>query len=334
MKRSFRTAIAIAFASLCLCASADATVVTIKIRGAQGGVFPTAINDSGQLVGSYLDKNNRNHGFLRQPDGTLTTFLVPGEPETIPRGISADGVIIGVYYNAQEQPGGFVRATDGSITTFTVPNSFASFPAGMNSAGWIAGSYVRTENGKLRSFLTDPSGATTEFAAPHARKGTAARAVNNSQTIAGVALVQDDKNYPVGFSRSADGTITEFGDPNTGFEVVGINDAGTIAGSDTIYSEGLVRTSDGTITTYQGPNGAYDTRPAAINNAGTIVGSYRTNSDFNFHGYIRTADGTITAFNPIRSLSSTITAINNSGVIAGTYTNKNSGIQHAFVGTP
>jgi hypothetical protein len=39
---------------------------------------------TGVVSGNYIDSNNVNHGFLRAPDGTITTFDVlqagtPGE---------------------------------------------------------------------------------------------------------------------------------------------------------------------------------------------------------------------------------------------------------------
>jgi hypothetical protein len=38
---------------------------------------PGAISVVGTISGNYVDTNGVNHGFLRAPDGTITTFAVP-----------------------------------------------------------------------------------------------------------------------------------------------------------------------------------------------------------------------------------------------------------------
>ena len=99
-----------------------------------------------------------------------------------------------------------------------------------------------------------------------------------------------------GFSRAADGTITNF-------EVSGaastlpwaINAAGTIAGdyntsSDSGY-RGFSRATDGAITTFEAPDaGTGETEGTfaySINTAGDIAGTYRDATGV-FHGYVRT----------------------------------------------
>jgi len=327
MKRTIRTAAIFALASLCLCPSAGAAVVSIEIHGAQS-VVPTAINDSGQVAGMYFTKANTWRGFLRQPDGTLTTFAIPGAFRTVPRGISATGVITGVYA-INVYPGGFVRAVDGTLTIFQVPHGPYVEPFGVNPNGWSVGDFIRNTHSRRRPFLRDPSGAVTEFTIPHASGGTVAKAVNSSQTIAGETLLKGE-SYPRGFVRAADGAITLFGDPD--IYVSGMNDDGTIAGALLLEKKAFVRTSDGTITAFVGPNGPVSTNPFAINNSGTIAGQFDA-GDQTFHGFIRSADGTIAPFDVAGSVDTVITAINNNGVIAGHYYTEK-GTDIGFVGTP
>ena len=77
MTSSSRTAIAVTLLSLCLCTAAHAAFAIIDIPGADG-VSPMAINDKGQVAGSYVDSAGVYHGFLWKPDGTLATFEVAG----------------------------------------------------------------------------------------------------------------------------------------------------------------------------------------------------------------------------------------------------------------
>jgi len=334
MKRSIRTAIATALASFCLCSGADAQLATFSIPGATF-ITPVGINDDGQLTGVYTDASG-GHGFLRQPDGTLTTFDVPvaGTKETLPAGISAAGVITGLY-EGSAQSGGFVRAADGTITTFTVPHARYGFTVGgMNAKGWSVGGYRRLQNahGLFQSFLRRPSGKAAEFTVPGATGGSIATRVNNFQTVAGVALIWHKDHYQ-GFIRTADGTATVFGNPRYRVEVTGINDAGTISGwFQSNPFEGYIRTSDGALTTFLAPNGSKATYANAINNSGTIAGR-AVDSDQVSHGYLRTADGKFKTVDPEGAAGTELLAINNKGVVAGDYVNAD-GAVFGFLGKP
>lgn len=78
------------------------------------GTFPGAINPEGTIAGVYTDANNENHGFLRAPDGTFTTFdplgAGPGDFQgTFPLGINAEGEVTGYYIDANNVGHGFLR---------------------------------------------------------------------------------------------------------------------------------------------------------------------------------------------------------------------------------
>jgi hypothetical protein len=60
------------------------------------------------------------------------------------------------------------------------------------------------------------------------------------------------------------------------------------------------------------------TAPAGINPAGVIAGSYQDASG-TFHGFLRVADGTITAFDPSGSLQTISSGINPAGTIIGNF---------------
>jgi hypothetical protein len=47
-------------------------------KGAGQGTAPQSINFEGEIAGLYLDKNSVYHGFVRTPDGHITTFDAPG----------------------------------------------------------------------------------------------------------------------------------------------------------------------------------------------------------------------------------------------------------------
>jgi len=76
---------------------------------------PVGLNDSGAITGIYLDANNVYHGFLRSPEGTITTFEARGADTTpgsyngtLPYSINDQGVITGYYVDAKNVVHGFL----------------------------------------------------------------------------------------------------------------------------------------------------------------------------------------------------------------------------------
>jgi hypothetical protein len=71
--------------------------------GAVPGTYiqPQAINPAGVITGYYANPGNAAFGFVRDPNGTVTSF---GQPGTQPQAINPSGTIVG-YYSSQ----GFVR---------------------------------------------------------------------------------------------------------------------------------------------------------------------------------------------------------------------------------
>ncbi len=76
--------------------------------------FPTGISPAGTIAGVFNDGNNINHGFVRNVDGTVTTFDVPGAGTgpiqgTVPLGITPSDVIMGFYTDTNNVNHGFLR---------------------------------------------------------------------------------------------------------------------------------------------------------------------------------------------------------------------------------
>jgi len=81
---------------------------------------------SGAITGGYLDANNFAHGFLRNPDGAITTFDVPGVGGSFGstgQSMNEHGTIVGSYTDTNDRIHGFLRDPKGSFTTFDVPGS-------------------------------------------------------------------------------------------------------------------------------------------------------------------------------------------------------------------
>lgn len=117
-------------------------VEIIDVPGARlNSTVAYGVNDTGQIVGEFKDDAAGNHhSFLRNSNGSFTTFDVPGAffGSTLPRGINSTGQIVGRFDDATSAHG-FLRDTDGSFTTFDVPLAQFTEAFGINNAGQIVG---------------------------------------------------------------------------------------------------------------------------------------------------------------------------------------------------
>ena len=151
-----------------------------------------------------------------------------------------------------------------AIVTFDPPDSISMTVNGISTSGMITGGYtdIYTNN---HGFLRTPDGQFTIFEAP---------AGNNIQ--------------PQGIAVTSAGVIT--------------GGYWRWAGWDPVFgnfyiASGFLRHADGTIVNIDPPT-AIESYPGAINNQGTIVGSYFSSVDFSDHFCVRTAGGAFTTFDP------------------------------------
>jgi predicted membrane protein len=203
----------------------DGAITAVDVPGAGTGAFQgtafcvvDCINRNGAIAGLYFDANNVGHGFVRAPDGTITTFDVPGAGTgafqgTSPGGINPEGVIAGVYTDANNMNHGFMRTADGTFTTFDVPGAgmgavqgtLPSGFAGINPKATITGAYVDANNVN-HGFVRAPDGTITTFDVPGAGtgafQGTSPLGINAEGAITGYYI--DANNVAHGFLRIAD----------------------------------------------------------------------------------------------------------------------------------
>ena len=92
-------------------------------------------NNRGEVVGEYVDFGavpgpdgllppNSVHGFIREPDGQITTFDVPSPYLHDIGDINDRGQIVGYYYDPTRPfnlSGGFLREPNGEIVKLDVP---------------------------------------------------------------------------------------------------------------------------------------------------------------------------------------------------------------------
>jgi hypothetical protein len=149
-------------------------------NGSQGcyGSEDSNINAFGLSVGNYMDDtaNLVQHGLIRNPNGTLTTFEVPGAGTGMYQGTGCPGcyaglnqwgTIAGIYTDANTVFHGFVRSPNGKFTTYDAPGAgtgsfqgtgcYSDCPVGLNNEGAIAGIYIDA-NYVYHGYLRSPAG--------------------------------------------------------------------------------------------------------------------------------------------------------------------------------
>ena len=165
-------------------------------NGSEGcyGSGGSNINAFGTIAGGFEDNGGNfvHHSFVRNTEGKLKTFDVPGAGTGSYQGTGCPGcdlglnqwgAIAGIYSDANSVNHGFLRGPDGKFTTFDAPGAgtasyqgtgcFSDCPVSLNDWGAITGIYIDANyvsHGYLRSpegkiVTVDPVGSTYTFPA-------------------------------------------------------------------------------------------------------------------------------------------------------------------------
>jgi len=260
----------------------DGTVVSIDEPHTQCGTSVVGITQEGEIVGYGGDSNCLLYGFVRAPDGTFSTFTVPGAILTQVSATNSKGVIVGEYSVDGQSSAAYVRALDGTFQSFTVRGATETWPMGINKKGMVAGEFV-DKNNVFHGFIRDARGKITKFDAPDAG-ATIPSAINDAGIICG-SFLKEGVNYS--FRRHLDGTFETISLPgNTA--AFAINNDGTATGYSTNNGLplGFIWKSDGTVKTFE-PKNSWGVRPYAIDRKGNISGAIE-NKDQTYPAFLRT----------------------------------------------
>jgi probable HAF family extracellular repeat protein len=305
------------------------TFTTINAPGVvPEDVVPDAINDRGEVVGTYDDSGGTEHGFLYD-NGAFTTLDVPGAVSRYGIGVAAindRGEVVGSYFTSSGEHG-FIY-DDGTYTTLNAPGApgdVFTFAEAINDRGEVAGGYlIDLEQGG--SFIYENGALTTlNLNIPGHPTSTSFNGINDSGEVVGNAQYIHI-GPPQGFLYD-NGTITMLDPPGaTSSFAAAINDRGEVVGTydDSSGDHGFIY-DNGTFTTLDAP---YD--PVQINDRGEVAGNYFDSSDTE-HGFVYD-DGTYTTLNVPGATSTSVSAINDRGEVTGFYVDSSG--THGFVATP
>lgn len=184
------------------------------------------INERGDIVGTYLDDQGNQHGFLLS--GTvLTTIDFPGGAASMALSINDSGVIVGDFTDAAGALHGFALR-DGAFTQIDVPGAAATEADKINNAGDIVGSWGAdlTEG---HGFLLTREGNFILIDAPKAQPATTSVfGINERGHIVGG---YNDAAGDLHCFLLVAGTFTDVDFPGVPFtQCVGINNKDSIAG--------------------------------------------------------------------------------------------------------
>lgn len=292
----------------------------------------SVINDAGDIAGSYYDRENAIHGFVRFADGSFAIIRRDKSNILLPYVINSTDMVAGFFDKPGSDNYGFVWTVDGTITRVAVPGDVeATDIFGINDAGATTGNFYPTQSG-AQGFVRSMDGTFVTFRADPNAYETNADCINGKGTVAGSYMLNGD-SIPHFYLRSATGGITTYDVPGSevqGF-VTGLNIHGAVVGwhtDDQDQTHAFVRTVDGTVTSFDAPTAAFGTSASGINAKGYVTGSYYT-SDYVGHGFLRAPDGTMTSLDYPGAKSTYPSAINDKGEIVGSYQDS-TGVMHGF----
>ncbi len=301
----------------------DAPGALTQPPGYSCGTVPTDINANSIIVG-----NSTVGGFIRSPDGTFTTVVLPSGAQTSVMAINSLGTVVGSSLSPVFSA--FTRTSSGQYSVLYVPSydlpGLGNTPVAylkttsINDSGQFVG-YFLDKNAVSHAFLATTNGLQVVFGltfSPPYEFATSASHININGAVVGSSAEAD--GGPVGFSYNANGhqgVVTLRG------PAVDINADGNIIGTTTDTStHSYLLTPDGNYTEFDPPGtGAGGSNPVRINSPGQIVGNFLDNVSVS-HGYLRNVDGTFTIIDEPETVSASgygtfITGINDSGTIVG-----------------
>lgn len=218
------------------------------------------------------------------------------------------------------------------VQTITIPAPAGSSatPSDLNDNGAIVGTLFSGTglNVHTSGFLYS-GGVFTHFSFPGA-KNTSVHDMNKQGVIVGSFDAPDGNGQRAFMVHN--GTFTQVqipGFPNAPAIAQTINDQGDIAGSFNGNGTNFgFLLHQGQLTTLSFPGAQVGTFPNSINNAGVIVGIYRTAETDPDHGFMW-QNGVFNNFTFPGSVSTTPIKINEAGKVVGTYIDSNQ-VQHGF----
>jgi probable HAF family extracellular repeat protein len=190
-----------------------------------GSTAPKAINNAGEIVGTYRNNSNQERAFLYVA-GTFMDIKAPGHVvDSEGNGINNVGQIVGMYSNGARWHAYVYDQASSTFQTIDVPDAFYTWGAAINDSGEMA-LFSADSQGYQHAWLYDGTNFTNIDAPGYA--STIAEGINN---LGQVTLIATQGCCNFGFVYDA-GKFTPVDLPGAvEGELRGINDRGEIVGN-------------------------------------------------------------------------------------------------------
>ena len=238
---------------------------------------PQKINDTRDIVGTYVDASLVTRGFTRLANGHFSPPIVdPNDTTnfTEGRGINNSRTLCGDYLGSDAFYHGYFKV-GATFTDYNVADATSTETLGINNAGDFAGSYIPNVTGGIWTPFVSIGGTVTSIAITGSTSGTAYQ-LNTTNAVCGYYVDSAAVNH--GFFQASNGALHFPIDPpgSTGTILFGNNDQNWIVGR---YSDssgathGLLFVPPRTFVTFDYPGSTF-TSLNGINKAGYICGRY------------------------------------------------------------
>jgi hypothetical protein len=239
--------------------------------------FVAGLNDEGLVAGSWLAADGSTLGFIRFPDGRISTPIVdPNDNSglTVLRALNDEGVVAG-FYGANVSHGFLL--TEGQFRTVDFPGAVSTAVRGINNLGDVSGTYSIVDlNADEFGFIIPRRGPAIRFKLPDPTDtGIVVGGINDLRQLVG--YYTDATSTLVGFLRQPSGQFVSVIIPAAvSTQVLGINDCGIVVGTwgDGSTAHGFYG-RPGNLRSFDLP-GAIATFAQGIDNEGRIAGRYAT----------------------------------------------------------
>jgi probable HAF family extracellular repeat protein len=251
-------------------------IFTFKTISVSGALYTTArgINNSGEIVGYYVDSGGVTHGFSLLGK-TLTTIDDPNGTATFCEGVNSNGEIVGEYTQSDGNNHGFLYQ-NGTFTDIGIGAISGAF--GINDQGIIVGGFLNGAFSKQLGFIFDGTSYTTVN--PPGTSFVSVSGINNL----GIMTVIEADARAIYHAFLFDGTtFTNIDAP--GFRdsyAVGINNLGEVSmtvdntqGSKEIQQGAVLEDGTYLVFSYRNLQGVL-TSAGGLNDNGRIVGSFES----------------------------------------------------------
>ncbi|MFE6053973.1 hypothetical protein ACFQ6N_24745 [Kitasatospora sp. NPDC056446] len=280
---------------------------------------PTAVNDSGVIVGFVTDTQYRDTPVRWNADLSPTALpLLPGDRDGRAVGVSNDGSAVGYSGNrtVRWSPAGTVSVLP------LLPGDTAGwgYIHAVSRTGTAVGhSAVGAASHAVK---WGPDGQAVALPPLNGDVNSNALSVNASGAVAGLSYSPSGVAHPVRWSPNGTPTALDPASAYTGVWVVQINDAGTVVGRGTPTGaandqwRSMTWKADGTVTDL----GRHSTANA-VNAAGTVVGKQGGADNIDYTATSWSPDGTATTLGADFEYTTAV-AVNDAGVSVGYTGNK------------